>query len=53
MDTGIIFALVLTVLFFGGLSWLVIHARKEAERDAAQLEQEPPTASQSGKKRAA
>jgi hypothetical protein len=53
MDTGIVFALVLTVVFFGGLFWLGVHARNEAAREANRSDAQPPTASQSEKKRAA
>lgn len=32
MDTGIVFALVLAVLFFGGILWLVIYSRKQGQK---------------------
>jgi hypothetical protein len=36
MDTGIVFAVVLAVLFFGGISWLIIYSRKEDQKDPIQ-----------------
>lgn len=32
MDSGIVFAIVLAVFFFGGISWLIIHSRNEEQK---------------------
>ncbi|MBD0373758.1 MAG: hypothetical protein ICV60_23200 [Pyrinomonadaceae bacterium] len=39
MNSGIIFALVLAAIFFGGIIWLVIHARRQ-ERQAVPVRDE-------------
>ncbi len=41
MDSGIIFALVLAVLFFGGVIWLVVHSRKEGQKHRLQTSINP------------
>lgn len=41
MGTDIIFALVLTALFFGAITWLVIHSRLQ-RRGHARSEQQSP-----------
>jgi len=38
MDSAVIFALVLTVLFFGGITWIVIRARQRID---TQTENQP------------
>jgi Mn2+/Fe2+ NRAMP family transporter len=30
MDSGVIFSVVLSVLFFGAIIWLIIHSRRQA-----------------------
>lgn len=32
MDSGIIFALVLAAMFFGGLTWLVIYSNRQPQQ---------------------
>ena len=32
MDTGIVFALVIGVVFFGGIFWLVLYSRKQNQK---------------------
>ena len=32
MDTGIVLALVLAVVFFGGIFWLVVHSRRQSQK---------------------
>jgi uncharacterized membrane protein len=36
MDTGIVFALVLAVLFVGGIFWLVVYSRKQGQKHTTQ-----------------
>jgi hypothetical protein len=43
MDSGIIVALVLAVIFFGAIAWLVIHARRQ-ERQAVPVKPEADVA---------
>jgi len=45
MDTTIIFTLVLSAFFLGGIVWLVIHTRR---RQGAAVREQPPSA-QAGK----
>jgi hypothetical protein len=40
MDSGIIVALALAAMFFGAITWLVIHARRQ-ERQARQAGAQP------------
>ncbi|HEY7915232.1 MAG TPA: hypothetical protein VIG62_25205 [Blastocatellia bacterium] len=42
MDTGMVFALILTVLFLGGITWLVIHSRLQNKKDAQGPDRPPP-----------
>jgi preprotein translocase subunit SecG len=39
MDSGVTFAIVLTILFFGAVIWLVIHARKQDEVETEEQQQ--------------
>ena len=45
MDTTIIFTLVLSAFFLGGIVWLVIHSRRQ---QGAAVREQPPSA-QAGK----
>ena len=42
MDSSIIFALVLAVLFFGSITWLVIHSRLQETRERQDAQQPSP-----------
>jgi preprotein translocase subunit YajC len=41
MDTGILFALVIAVLFIGGIFWLVIYSRKQGQKHTMQTSIKP------------
>jgi preprotein translocase subunit SecG len=41
MDTGIVFALVMAVLFIGGIFWLVIYSRKQGQKHTMQTSIKP------------
>jgi hypothetical protein len=49
MDGGVIFALVLAVIFFGGVGWLVVHSRRSENEDASESQQEHKPISQEPK----
>jgi hypothetical protein len=42
MDTGMAFALLLTVLFLGGITWLIIHSRLQEKTEKQGPDQPPP-----------
>ena len=42
MDSSIIFALVLAVLFFGSITWLIIHSRLQEARSRRDTQQPSP-----------
>jgi cbb3-type cytochrome oxidase subunit 3 len=42
MDSAVIFALALAVLFFGGVTWLIIHTRRQERADRARAAQPAP-----------
>lgn len=42
MDSGIVFALVAAVVFFGGIFWLVIHSRKQHQTHTMKTSIKPP-----------
>jgi hypothetical protein len=42
MDSGVIFALALVVLFFGSISWLVIHVRRQDKKSKQEENQPAP-----------
>jgi hypothetical protein len=41
MDTGVVFALVMAVLFLGGIGWLVVYSRKQDKRHTMQTSIKP------------
>jgi hypothetical protein len=42
MDTGMVFALLLAAMFFGGITWLIIHSRLQDKEDGKGLDRPPP-----------
>jgi hypothetical protein len=42
MDSGVIFALALVVLFFGSITWLVIHVRRQDKKSKQEEHQSTP-----------
>jgi hypothetical protein len=42
MDSGIVFALVIAVLFLGGICWLVIYSRKQDRKPTIESNIKPP-----------
>lgn len=44
MDSAVIFALALAVLFFGGITWLIIRTRLQERADREAVGQHPPAA---------
>lgn len=42
MDIGIVFALIMAVLFLGGIFWLVVYSRKQGQRHTMQTSIKPP-----------
>jgi hypothetical protein len=42
MDTGMVFALLLTVLFLGAITWLIIHSRLQNKKDEQGMDRLPP-----------
>jgi uncharacterized membrane protein len=46
MDSGIVFALVMAVLFLGGIFWLVVYSRKQSQKHTAQTSIKPPVSEQ-------
>jgi uncharacterized membrane protein len=42
MDTGILFALVMAVIFLGGIFWLVVYSRKQSQRHTDRTSIKPP-----------
>jgi hypothetical protein len=42
MDSGIMVALVLAAIFFGAITWLVIHARRQERQAVGARRQAPP-----------
>ena len=42
MDSSIIFALVLAALFFGSITWLIIHSRLQETKDRKDAQQASP-----------
>jgi hypothetical protein len=42
MDTTIVFALVLAVLFLGGIFWLVVYSRKQSQKHTMRTSIKPP-----------
>lgn len=42
MDTGIVFALVMAVIFLGGIFWLVVYTRKESRKHTMKTSIKPP-----------
>ena len=41
MDTGIVFALVMAVLFLGGIFWLVVYSRKQSQKHTMETSIKP------------
>lgn len=42
MDSEIIFALVIAVLFLGGIIWLIVYARREENKRKKQADSKTP-----------
>ena len=41
MDTGVVFALIMAVLFLGGISWLIVYSRKQSKKHTLQTSIKP------------
>ena len=53
MDTGLVFALTLSALFFGGIIWLTIYSRRQKRQADALMQREVMPAEAPAKKRVA
>ena len=42
MDNTIALALVLAVVFLGGIFWLIVHSRKQSQKHTARTSIKPP-----------
>ena len=42
MDTTIVLALVLAIVFLGGIFWLVVYSRKQSQKHTKQTSIKPP-----------
>lgn len=42
MNSGIIFSLILAALFFGGITWLIIHTRLRDKNRERGIDDPPP-----------
>lgn len=42
MDTGIVFALVMAVVFLGAILWLVVYSRKQSQNHTIRTSIKPP-----------
>lgn len=42
MDSGVVFALIISVVFLGGIFWLVVYSRKQSQKHTTQTSIKPP-----------